>query len=50
MEHTQLSTPFTTLASLLYENERLLTFIDWPLDFITPSQLAKNVFFLSPII
>ena len=47
MEHTQLSTPFTTLASLLYENERLLTFIDWPLDFITPSQLAKNgVFYL----
>ena len=36
---------FNTFESFYYEDERLHTFIDWPIKFIEPKNLAKNGFF-----
>src|SRR5678816_2149518 len=32
-------------AEFLFEKERLLTFIDWPVSFISPEELAKEGFY-----
>ena len=36
---------FTTIDSLRFENERLETFIDWPVEWLNPVDLAQDGFF-----
>lgn len=45
VNNTSIRKTFVTLESLRYEDERLHTFIDWPVKFIQPKDLASNGFY-----